>query len=212
MFKGIIFDLDGTIANTLPLCIEAFRRSIEPLANRKLSDQEIIATFGPSEEGTIMALAPGHYEAGVKDYLRHYEQLHVMCPEPFVGMRELLYRLKSESYKLAMVTGKGKYSTIISLQAFNLLDVFEIIETGAAHGPRKAEGIIAVLDAWNVTDKSSILYVGDAPGDILAARKAGIPVAAVTWASTTNSHELIALQPDYIFESINSLEAAILNG
>ena len=71
MFKGIIFDLDGTIANTLPLCIEAFRKSIEPLANRALSDEEIIATFGPSEEGTIMALAPLHYDAGIKGCLKN---------------------------------------------------------------------------------------------------------------------------------------------
>lgn len=69
--SAVIFDLDGTLANTLPLCIRAFRASIEPLANRALSDQEIIATFGPSEEGTIMKLAPDHYEQGVADYLAH---------------------------------------------------------------------------------------------------------------------------------------------
>ena len=55
--KALIFDLDGTIGDTLPLCIKAFRRSIEPLIGRSVSDAEIIATFGPSEEGTIMALA-----------------------------------------------------------------------------------------------------------------------------------------------------------
>ena len=209
MFKGIIFDLDGTIANTLPLCIEAFRKSIEPLANRKLSDEEIIATFGPSEEGTIMALAPLHYDAGIKGYLQHYQQLHTMCPDPFDGMRELLLRLKSNSCRLAMVTGKGKYSTIISLEAFNLVDVFEIIETGAPQGPRKAEGIMAVLESWGVEDKSKILYVGDAPGDIIAARKAGIPIAAVTWASTTNSNDLIELKPDYLLGSIKELESLI---
>ena len=209
MFKGIIFDLDGTIANTLPLCIEAFRKSIEPLANRALSDEEIIATFGPSEEGTIMALAPLHYDAGIKGYLEQYEQLHSMCPDPFEGMRELLYRLKSKSHRLAMVTGKGKYSTLISLEAFNLLDVFEIIETGAPQGPRKAEGIMAVLERWDVKDKSTILYVGDAPGDIIAARKAAIPIAAVTWASTTNKDDVIKLQPDYLFESIKELESLL---
>ncbi|HSB93226.1 MAG TPA: HAD family hydrolase [Flavitalea sp.] len=206
MFKGIIFDLDGTIANTLPLCIEAFRRSIQPLANRTLTDEEIIATFGPSEEGTIMALAPLHYEAGIKGYLEQYEQLHSMCPDPFDGIRELLQKIKSGSSRLAMVTGKGKYSTNISLEAFDLDDVFEIIETGAPHGPRKAEGIMAVLESWDVKDKSTILYVGDAPGDIIAARKAGIPIAAVTWASTTNRDELIAMQPDYLLDSVNQLE------
>jgi phosphoglycolate phosphatase/pyrophosphatase PpaX len=50
--KAVIFDLDGTVANTLPLCIQAFRQSIEPLIKRSVSDAEIIGTFGPSEEGT----------------------------------------------------------------------------------------------------------------------------------------------------------------
>jgi phosphoglycolate phosphatase/pyrophosphatase PpaX len=47
--KGVIFDLDGTLANTLPLCIQAFRQSVEPLTLKPLSDAEIIATFGPMD-------------------------------------------------------------------------------------------------------------------------------------------------------------------
>jgi len=54
-----IFDLDGTIGNTLPLCVTAFREALESLAGRPLSDAAIMATFGPSEEGTVMALVPG---------------------------------------------------------------------------------------------------------------------------------------------------------
>ena len=65
MLKAVIFDFDGTVCDTLPLCIAAFRKSIEPLAGRRFSDQEITATFGPSEEGTIRALIPEFYEQGV---------------------------------------------------------------------------------------------------------------------------------------------------
>lgn len=85
--KAVIFDLDGTLANTLPLCIKAFKNSIQPLINRSVSDAEIIATFGPSEEGTIMALAPDFYEQGVSDYLHFHETLHHMCPSPFEGIK-----------------------------------------------------------------------------------------------------------------------------
>ncbi len=45
--KAVIFDLDGTLADTLPLCIQAFRQSVEPLIKRSISDDDIIATFGP---------------------------------------------------------------------------------------------------------------------------------------------------------------------
>lgn len=209
MYKGVIFDLDGTIANTLPLCIEAFRRSIEPLTNRRLSDEEIIATFGPSEEGTIMALAPDFYQLGIDSYLKFYEELHPMAPEPFEGIKALITSLKSKC-RIAMVTGKGVHSTRISLKAFGMADLFEVVETGSAKGPRKAAGIRAVLEHWNFSAGNDILYVGDAPGDISASREAGIPIAAVAWASTSDAQALAALHPDYLFNTVREFGSWLL--
>ncbi|HEY4289745.1 MAG TPA: HAD family hydrolase [Puia sp.] len=202
--KGIIFDLDGTIGNTLPLCIQAFRQAIEPLALTTLSDEEIFATFGPSEEGTIQTLIPDHYEKGIVNYLQFYEDLHDLCPDPFPGITRLLYDLRSKNIRIAMVTGKGKHSTAISLKKFGLEGFFEQIETGSPTGPVKVEGINAVLQQWKDLDKtSSIIYVGDSPGDITASRKAGIPVVAAAWAETAEPEKLKALDPDYIFYSID---------
>jgi phosphoglycolate phosphatase-like HAD superfamily hydrolase len=99
--KAVTFDLDGTLANTLPLCIQAFRQSVETLINRSISDADIIATFGPSEEETIMALAPNHYDKGVSNYLHYYEQLHGMCPVPFDGIKEILQTLESRGVSIA---------------------------------------------------------------------------------------------------------------
>jgi len=200
--KALIFDLDGTIANTLPLCILAFRNSIEPLINRSLSDEEIIATFGPSEEGTIKALAPGYYEKGVNDYLQYYQALHYMCPQVFDGIKEMLTFLQSKSVHIAMVTGKGKYSTDISLKHFDIKIFFEFIETGSPHGPIKAKGIQTVLDQWPGIKKDEVIYVGDSTGDIEASRKAGIPVIAASWAETAEPEKLKQFQPDEIFYTI----------
>lgn len=205
--KAVIFDLDGTLANTLPLCISAFRQSVEPLINRSLSDAEIIATFGPSEEGTIMALVPDHYDKGVTGYLQLYESLHSMCPVPFDGITELLQTLKDRGLRIAMVTGKGKHSTGISLQYFELTHFFELIETGSPKGPRKAEGIRVILDQWNDISKDEVIYVGDAPGDITASRKAGIAVVAAAWADTAEPEKLIPLQPDELFYTIADFSA-----
>jgi HAD superfamily hydrolase (TIGR01549 family) len=200
--KAVIFDLDGTIGDTLPLCIKAFRQSVEPLIGRSVSDAEIIATFGPSEEGTIMALAPNHYDKGVTDYLKHYELYHEMCPGPFTGINELLQTLKEKGVHIAMVTGKGKHSTAISLKQFRLENYFGIIETGIPGGPRKAEGIQLVLDHFSELEKDEIIYVGDAPSDITASRKVGIPVIAAAWADTTEAEKLKMFHPDEIFYSI----------
>ena len=94
--KAVLFDLDGTIGNTLPLCITAFRESIEPLAARSLTDDEIVATFGPSE-GTIAVLLPEKRAEGLDRYLRRYEELHCRWPSPFEGIPEILSYLKSEA-------------------------------------------------------------------------------------------------------------------
>jgi phosphoglycolate phosphatase/pyrophosphatase PpaX len=200
--KAVIFDLDGTIANTLPLCILAFRNSIEPLINRSLSDEEIIATFGPSEEGTIMALAPNHYKKGITDYLYHYEALHNICPQAFDGIKEILNFLRSRCVRLAMVTGKGKYSTDISLNRFDIKNLFESIATGSPHGPIKAKGIQTVLDQWPGIKKDEVIYVGDSTNDIEASRKVGIGVIAASWAETAEPGKLKQFLPDEIFYTI----------
>jgi len=200
--KAVIFDLDGTLANTLPLCISAFRKSIEPLINRNISDDEIIATFGPSEEGTIMALAPDHYDQGVTDYLAHYEALHGMCAEPFEGVVPLLELLKERGITTAMVTGKGRTSAVMSLKRFGISQYFEVLETGMPEGPSKPKGIQAVMDTFKDITNDEVIYVGDAPSDITACRQVGIPIIAAAWAETAEPEKLIPLQPDELFYDV----------
>jgi phosphoglycolate phosphatase/pyrophosphatase PpaX len=204
--KAVIFDLDGTLGNTIPLCVEAFRKSIEPLIGRTIADEEIIATFGPSEEGTIQSLAPDNYEEGIAGYLSFYEQLHEMCPKPFDGIVVLLEFLQNRHIRLAMVTGKGKYSTMITLQKFGMSHFFEIIETGNPGGPNKAAGIEAVSAFFNDISKDEIIYLGDAPGDIIASKKAGIASIAAAWASTAEPAKLIELMPYKLFYTISDFK------
>ena len=200
--KALIFDLDGTLGDTLPLCIKAFRHAIEPLIQRTISDAEIIATFGPSEEGTIQALAPDHYEKGVADYLHYYEHFHDLCPTPFTGIRDLLDSLRRRGVRLAMVTGKGVHSTAISLKRFQLEDYFELVETGWAAGPRKPACLQKVIQTFADIQKEEMVYVGDSPSDIESSRSVGLPVVGAAWASTTNSKELAESQPDELFDAI----------
>jgi len=210
ILKSVIFDLDGTIANTIPLCILAFRKSIEPLINRPLSDEEIIATFGPSEEGTILALAPNQYDQGIADYLHFYEALHDMCPTPFAGIVDLLTALQNKHVRIAMVTGKGKYCTDLTLQKFGISHFFEIIETGQPGGPRKVEGIQKVLDYFENIPKSDIVYIGDTPGDIVASKQVGISVLAAAWADSAEPEKLKELNPDGLFYQIEDLKKWLL--
>lgn len=203
--RGVIFDLDGTLADTLPLAITAFRRAIEPLTGRTLTDAEIIATFGPSEEGMIRVLAPAHYDAALADYLRHYEALHDMVPDPFPEMWELLADLKARGVRLGLVTGKGARSAWLSLRRFGLEDVFETVETGDPTGPRKAEGIGRILAGWGIEPPEAV-YVGDAPSDVTAARVAGVAVVGAAWAETTDRNLLAAEKPDALLVTVGALK------
>lgn len=203
MIRAVIFDLDGTIADTLPLCIVAFKKSIEPLLGKALSEEEIVATFGPSEEGTIRRLIPMQEEAGVASYLKHYEALHYMCPTAFPGIGEVLIRLKAKGVPLAMVTGKGIHSTRLSLAQFGLAAFFEVLETGSPEGPNKVNGIRGVLKRLGVSAAES-LYVGDAVSDIRYCKEIGIPIAAAAWAGTADEKALRALEPEQIFSSVGA--------
>ncbi|WP_207515274.1 HAD family hydrolase [Longitalea luteola] len=203
-FKAFIFDLDGTIANTLPLCIQAFRKAISPLAQRTITDEEIVATFGPSEEGTISALVPDQYDQALSSYLVHYEQLHHQCSRPFEGMAESLEELRNNNVRLAMVTGKGPRSTEISLRQFGLGACFEYVKTGSAAGPIKHQCIDTLLSYWTDIKKEQVIYVGDAPSDIVACRLVGIPIAAAAWAPTARPEALLPLAPDFIFYDVKT--------
>jgi len=202
--KGIIFDLDGTLADTLPLIIKAIKQALEPLLHRPLSEDEITATFGVSEEGTIGQLAPQQVQEGLEAFEKLYESLHdEIAPEPFPGIRELLAALKGHSVHTALVTAKGQRSNETSLNKLKLKGCFDAIETGNPSKHVKVEGIEKVLRGWPGVKKEEVIYVGDSSSDIEASRKAGIPVIAACWAQTAHIEELKKLHPDELFTSVD---------
>lgn len=121
VIKGVIFDLDGTLTDTLAVCVAAFGRALAPLAGRAIGEDEIVATFGPSEEGTVMALAPGRFDEGLAAYLKYYGELLDGCPGVFAGTREILEELRSSGVRLGLVTGKGPLSTEITMKRYGLV-------------------------------------------------------------------------------------------
>ena len=74
----MIFDLDGTLGNTLPVCYAAFREAQLAHTAREYADAEIAALFGQSEEGIIQRLVPepGRWQEALEDYLAAYERHH----------------------------------------------------------------------------------------------------------------------------------------
>lgn len=98
MFKVVSFDLDGTIADTIPMCIKVFQNSISLYINHKLSEKEIIQTFELNEIVMIKAVAARDWESVIKDFYLEYEKLHEKVTEPFPYILELFNFLKEKNY------------------------------------------------------------------------------------------------------------------
>lgn len=180
---GIIWDLDGTLANTLPVCIAAFRRVFARYLGRRYSDEEIVALFGASEEGMIRQVMPDRWRKGERAYLIEYERLHDERARPFPGIIAALGSLRERGVRLAIVTGKGRGSADISIRRLGLAPYFDRVEVGSPVGPIKPQGMRAVLTAWSAAPEECA-YVGDTPYDMEAAAEVGLMGLGAAWAST----------------------------
>lgn len=205
---GVIFDLDGTLGDTLPVCCAAFRRVLMEFVGREFTDPEIMALFGPSEEGIIQRLVPDRWRACLQAYLREYDAAHARYRQPFPGIEAALRALADRHVSLAIVTGKGARSAAISLRHLGLAQQFPLVETGSAEGAAKPVGIRRVLARWSAPPER-VAYVGDAPYDMQAAREVGVIPLAAAWASTADPDALRARAPLATFRSVERFIAWI---
>jgi phosphoglycolate phosphatase/pyrophosphatase PpaX len=199
--KAIIFDLDGTLADTLPLCIKSFQLAFKEITGIKHPESTITRFFGQTEEGITKSIAPDRWEDCFNAYIRIYKNNHHLCPAIFEGTKEILDFLKENHYKIAMVTGKGKPSADITLDYFGIKNYFEYVETGSAEGIIKDKCIAKILNYWQIPADQAA-YIGDQPSDITCSKKAGVLPIAVAWASTANAEKLKAENPYKIFSKI----------
>ena len=200
---GVIFDLDGTLGDTLPVCFAAFRRALEAFSTRQYTDEEIAALFGPSEEGMIQRMVPDRWQACLKAYLAAYEEESAKDERLFPGIETALRLLKRRGVALAIVTGKGEASAAISLRHLRLSEFFEVVETGSPDRGVKPLAIKRVLAKWG-TLPNHVAYVGDVPADMEAAREVGVIPLGAAWAATSSADDLSALSPLETFGSVES--------
>ena len=198
---GIIFDLDGTLTDTFRVCFAAFREALRPVTGRTYSDEEIMARFGPSEEGMLQRWVPDRWEECLQLYLAAYEREHRRVARTFPGVETALGLLKARGIRLAVVTGRGPHSTAISLAQFGLAPYFESVETGAPEGAVKPRCIQRVLERWGVPP-DRVAYLGDVPSDVEAARTAGVRPLAAAWEERSDPAALRSLDPLVVFDTV----------
>jgi HAD superfamily hydrolase (TIGR01549 family) len=201
--KGILFDFDGTLADTLPICIQTFQDVLQEFTGRPYTVNEVVAHFGICDEGILQRELGDRWPAAMDRYMEIYAVLHAQCQQPFAQVEPLLRRLKATGIPLGLITGKGPRTAAFSLNYLNLTQYFRNIEVGDMHAIVKAQAMRKILAEWGM-DPSTAAYVGDAETDMSEARSAGvIPVAACWTATASIDHR----SQELAFTSIDSFIA-----
>lgn len=200
--EAIVFDMDGTIADTIPLTIHALKEAARELAGKEHSDVEIRREFGPTDIEIIKKLVGNEYgEKGPDVYIEHFKSSFDRLVKPIEGMNELLSHVRAKGIKLGLFTGRSLKVMDIILEKLGIRELFDIIIAGdmtRSHKP-DPEGILTALDALHA-DCSRSMYVGDSDEDIAASKAAGVKSVLALWSSTGNE-ELIRLDPDMYYRS-----------
>lgn len=209
-FKAIIFDIDGTLTFTNQLIFDSFNHIAEKYLKKRFSDEEIIALFGPTEDVILKQMFPDKFDEVRKDYYEYYHRNHEIA-QLYDGIKELLIDLKNAGVILGIFTGKGRTSSLITLNFLGIRDLFDMIVTGddvKNHKP-SPEGILKFIQTFNLKPEE-VLMIGDAPSDIKAAREAGVHIASVVWDSYS-ANEVRKLNKETVFETVEQLRNYIFS-
>jgi pyrophosphatase PpaX len=182
---GVLFDIDGTLTRTNELIFATFNFIAAKYTNRTYEPREIIALFGPPEEGALIPIVgEDRLDAAMDDLCEFYRGHHGSMAALHEGMDEVLSFLGTKGIPLGVFTGKGRRTAMITLEALGIAGYFDMIVSGndvLRHKP-DPEGIRKFIDAYGLVP-AEVLMVGDALGDIKASRDAGATSVAVLWDS-----------------------------
>ena len=204
--KLLIFDFDGTIADTLDagvtilnkLAVEFGFRPLHPKDLERVRDmrtRQLMKFLGIPARKMSRIARRGSEEL--------YACIHSIQPLP--GMPEALRELQTLGFALGIITSNTEVNVQIFLRSHGL-ELFDFVRCSSKL-LGKARMIRSVIRRQHVR-AADILFVGDETRDIEAAKKAGIRIAAVTWGYNSR-RSLEAMKPDFVFESPKELVAML---
>ncbi|WP_424245941.1 phosphoglycolate phosphatase-like HAD superfamily hydrolase [Elusimicrobium posterum] len=202
--NAMMFDLDGTLTNTLPLSIEGSAEAIKAVTGKELTVEDITFLFGKTEDAMFKHYAPENWQKA-KDFYRDWFRQHAGPEIVFDGIFDVLNYLKDNGIKTALVTGRGPVTTEIILQRTGLYKYFEFVKTGSEFGSIKTQCMQEILQYWN-QDPAKSYYIGDVPHDVVDAKAAGVNSLSCAWFSKADKALLEKEGPLKIFESVKEFE------
>lgn len=202
----IIFDFDGTIADTLPLCFETFRKTFSHFNNEILSDKQIELLFGGSEESIIRKRLAGKEEEIISEAIEYYFKVYKNLHDDYLQkmdtiILEKIKKIASEK-KVVIFTGKGKRGLTISLEKLGYNNLFDYIvsDDDINYSKPNPEGLYKIVDFFNISETKCI-FIGDSDADIKSGIAAGIETIGVNWFG----ENIFSVEPKYVSYHIKDI-------
>ena len=181
-YAAIVFDLDGTLIDTIPLIVASHRHALREVLDRELPDEVLRAGIG---RPLLEQMEAFDRERATELYASFRAFNHASTAAmmgSFAGLDEVLVELSSAGVPLAVATSKGRDAVDLAFRVRPLpvtLDALVTIDDTDRHKPDPApiELAIALLGA----SAAGAAYVGDAVVDIEAAIAAGVAPIGVSW-------------------------------
>lgn len=205
----MLFDLDGTLVDSLALITASFARAVREVLGREPTEAELYQRWGAPLQARAEAVAPARAAELVRAYERYYDA-HQDQVAVFPGVLEMLQALREHRVRLAVVTSKRRHRAVRTLQSLGLAGLFDCVvaEDGTTRPKPAPDPVCRALRTLGASPERAWM-VGDAPFDILAARGAGVRSVAALW-GTRERDELLALRPDYVAAAPPEVVAAVL--
>ena len=207
--KAVLFDLDGTILDTLGDLSNSVNFALQENNLPPRSIDEVRSFVGNGIRLLIERAVPEGTDTCVvdkcfNDFKKHYKDNSAILTKPYDGVIELVKELRGKGYKTAVVSNKADFA-VQSLVEQYFEDLFDFA-VGEKEGVRRKpspDSVYSVLKDMNINPDESI-YIGDSEVDVETSRNAGVECVCVTWGF--RDRELLEKEkPDYIADSISEI-------
>ena len=172
--RAVVFDLDGTLLNSLPLVLRAFSHALEPFGGKPT--MEMFAHFGGPPEKIFQGLVSHARDVpAALTRLHEFHRDHHHLIEPFPGAKAMLGELRSRGVALAVWTGRDRASAEHLFTLHGLGEFFTEVVCGddlSSHKPDPA-GLCEILSRLGLNAHEA-LYLGDADVDVTGGAGAGV--------------------------------------
>ena len=207
MRTAILFDLDGTLIDSIELILGAARHAFTGFAGRAPTDEEWRAGIGRPLQTVLREYAPDEDEAArlfgrYREYqLEHHDRL----VRPYSGIVETVQRLDEGGHPMALVTSKSDWmaeKALVLVGLDRLIPTIVGCDSCVNHKPHP-EPVERALDLLGATRERS-LFVGDSPHDVESGRAAGVTTVGVSWGAFTRQ-EMERAGADVVIDRVEEL-------